>query len=79
MDGWYYSPWQYKLRDALREDATETAAFARRIGVPAPVVAGVGAGLFFLAYTPLLQPGPPARRGDQFTLQPISLGGGLIV
>lgn len=75
----YYSPFQYELREYLEEDAARAGATASRLGVPAPVVAGVGAGLVFLAYTPLLQPGPPARRGDPYTLQPISLGGGLIV
>ena len=79
MDGWYFSPWQYRLRESLAESGAETGSILRRTGVPAPVVAGVGAGLFFLAYTPLLQPGPPARRGDPFILPTISLGGGMIL
>jgi hypothetical protein len=79
MDGWYYSPWQYRLRETLGTSGAETGSILRRTGVPAPVVAGVGAGLFFLAYTPLLQPGPPARRGDPFILPTISLGGGMIL
>jgi hypothetical protein len=79
MDGWYYSPWQYRLRESLSESGAETGSILRRTGVPAPVVAGVGASLVFLAYTPLLQPGPPARRGDPFILPTISLGGGMIL
>jgi hypothetical protein len=79
MDGYYYSPFQYELRELLFEGGPKKGAALRKVGVPAPVVAGVGATALFLAYTPLLQPGPPARRGDPFLLQPIQLGGGLIV
>lgn len=79
MDGYYYSPFQYELRELLFEGGPKKGAALRKVGVPAPVVAGVGATALFLAYTPLLQPGPPARRGDPYTLQPIRLGGGLIV
>lgn len=76
---YYFTPGQLRLRETLGESGVETASILRRGGVPAPVVAGVGAGLFFLAYTPLLQPGPPARRGDPFILPTISLGGGMIL
>ncbi len=81
--GYYYSPFQYELREGLVKDG-EFGDLAKAIGLgrrilPAPVVAGVTASVVFLAYTPLLQPGPPARRGDPFTLPTISLGGGLIV
>lgn len=79
MDGYYYSPFQYELRELLFEGGPKKGVALRKAGVPAPVVAGVGATALFLAYTPLLQPGPPARRGDPYTLQPIRLGGGLIV
>ncbi len=79
MDDYYYSPFQYELREWLATEAPRAGSAVTRVGVPAPVVAGVGAGLVFLAYTPLLQPGPPARRGDLYTLPSISLGGGLIV
>lgn len=79
MMSYYYSPFQYELREALSQGGTRKAQAARSVGIPAPVVAGVGAGLVFLAYTPLLQPGPPARRGDPYILPTISLGGGLIV
>ena len=79
MSDYYYSPFQYELRELLFEGGPKKGAALRRLGVPAPVVAGVGATALFLAYTPLLQPGPPARRGDPYTLQPIRLGGGLIV
>lgn len=79
MSDYYYSPFQYELREWLPEYGPRTGSALTRIGVPAPVVAGVGATALFLAYTPLLQPGPPARRGDPYTLQPIRLGGGLIV
>ena len=76
---YYYSPFQYELREFLDEEAVRAGSTASRLGVPAPVVAGVGAALVALAYLPLSQPGPPARRGDPYTLQPIRLGGGLIV
>ncbi len=79
MEEYYYSPFQYELRELLFEGGPKKGAALRKVGVPAPVVAGVGATALFLAYTPLLQPGPPARRGDPYTLQPIRLGGGLIV
>lgn len=82
-DGYYFSPFQYELREGLVKDG-EFGNLAKALGVarrvlPAPVVAGVTASVVFLAYTPLLQPGPPARLGDPYTLPTISLGGGLIV
>ncbi len=82
-DGYYFSPFQYELREGLVKDGefgdlAKALGFARRV-LPAPVVAGVTASVVFLAYTPLLQPGPPARLGDPYTLPTISLGGGLIV
>jgi hypothetical protein len=77
--GYYYSPFQYELRDFIMTDAPRAGSVAARVGVPAPVVAGLGAAVVALAYLPLSQPGPPARRGDPYTLAPISLGGGLIV
>ena len=76
---YYYSPFQYELREWLDEEAVRTGSALTRVGIPSPVVAGLGATLVALAYLPLSQPGPPARRGDPYTLQPISLGGGLIV
>jgi hypothetical protein len=79
MIDWYYAPWQYELREWLPEYGPRTGSALTRVGVPSPVVAGVGAAVVALAYLPLSQPGPPARRGDPFTLAPISLGGGLIV
>ena len=79
MGDYYYSPFQYELRELLYEGGPKKGAALRKLGVPSPVVAGVGATALFLAYTPLLQPGPPARRGDPYLLQPIRLGGGLIV
>ena len=85
MVDYYFSPFQYELREGLSVDQdgpgfiAKTASLAGRAGVPAPIVAtGVGL-LAFLAYTPLLQPGPPARLQDPFTLPTIDLGGGMIV
>ena len=75
---YYYSPFQYELREWLDEEAVRFGSALTRVGVPSPVVAGLGLTVGFLAYAPLLQPSP-ARRGDPYTLQPISLGGGLIV
>jgi len=83
-DGYYFSPFQYELRESLVTedgkfgDLAKALTTAKKI-LPAPVVAGVTASVVFLAYTPLLQPGPPARQGDPYTLPYISLGGGLIV
>jgi len=85
MVDYYYSPFQYELREGFNVDPDDpgliirTASLAGRVGVPAPIVlTGVGL-LAFLAYTPLLQPGPPARLQDPFTLPTIDLGGGMIV
>ncbi|MGI9458881.1 MAG: hypothetical protein ACR2NF_02690 [Pirellulales bacterium] len=84
-EGYYYSPFQYELRSSLFDEEGmpgelgKALSLALRVGVPAPVVAGVASTALFLAYTPLLQPGPPARRGDPFILAPINLGGGLII
>ena len=85
MVEYYYSPFQYELREGFVGDEgspgllVKAASLAGRAGVPAPVTATAFGAIAFLAYTPLLQPGPPARQQDQFTLPMINLGGGLIV
>ena len=85
MVDYYFSPFQYELREGFVDDEGspglifKSASLARKGGVPAPVTATAFGALAFLAYTPLLQPGPPARYQDPFTLPTIDLGGGLIV
>jgi hypothetical protein len=85
MVEYYYSPFQYELREGFVGDEgppglfVKAASLAGRAGVPAPVTATAFGAIAFLAYTPLLQPGPPARLQDPFTLPMINLGGGLIV
>jgi hypothetical protein len=85
MVDYYYSPFQYELREQIEAEPGQTpgvvklASLAQRAGVPAPVTTTAIGAIAFLAYTPLLQPGPPARRYDPFTLPMIDLGGGLIV
>ncbi len=85
MVDYYYSPFQYELREGFVGDEgspglfMKAASLAGRAGVPAPITATAFGALAFLAYTPLLQPGPPARQQDPFTLPFINLGGGLIV
>jgi hypothetical protein len=75
MSDLYYAPWQYGLREHLRTPR-ESAIVARRFRVPDPVTATVYAGALFLAYAPLLQPGPPAKTPDLF---PIYNVGGFVV
>jgi len=79
---WYYAPWQYDLRKQVQGEDTElmkAIGLSRRVGIP-PVVGGVVYGTTaFLAYTPLLQPGPPAKTPVEGTLPIVTLGGGLIV
>lgn len=77
---WYYSPWQLELREAF-EGARPRAIIATgaRFGIPPAVTATVLAGGVFLAYTPLLQPGPPAKTPTQGSLQIFRLGGGMVV
>lgn len=84
MVDYYYSPFQYELREGFEDDAApgpivKIASLAGRAGVPAPITATAVGVFAFLAYTPLLQPGPPARLQNRFTLPTINLGGGLIV
>lgn len=83
MSGWYYTPWQYELREQLTlTKARPTLKLARALRIPDPVTTTVFAGAVFLAYTPLLQPGPPAKTPTIGTLpiyQVGSPGGGLIV
>lgn len=59
-DDWYYAPWQYELREHL-VNPRQAGVVARRFRIPDPVTATVYAGALFLAYAPLLQPGPPAK------------------
>ena len=77
MEHWYYSPWQYELRKKLKDP--EVIFSPRRANVPPILRVGVLAGAAFLAYAPLLQPGPPAKTPTPGTLQIYKLGGGLIV
>jgi len=85
MVDYYYSPFQYELREGF--DLTDgapgpifkAASLAGKAGVPTPITATAVGVLAFLAYTPLLQPGPPARLQDPYTLPMINLGGGLII
>ena len=80
-DDFYYSPFQYGLREELGPEGKviRGLTLGRRLGIPAPFLAGAAAGVVFLAYTPLLQPGPPAKPYSPGELQFLSLGGGLIV
>ena len=80
-DELYYSPFQYGLRRQLGPEGKVVRALTlgRRLGIPAPFLAGTAAGVAFLAYTPLLQPGPPAKTYSPGELQFLSLGGGPIV
>ena len=80
MDYWYYAPWQYELRDQLDlAKARPALRLTRSLRIPDPVTATVLAGAVFLAYSPLLQPGPPAKTPTEGTLQLYQLGGGMIV
>ena len=85
MVDYYYSPFQYELREGFEFKGdgpplfVKAASLAGQAGVPTPITATAVSTLAFLAYVPLLQPGPPARRQDPFTLPIINLGGGLIV
>ena len=80
MDYWYYAPWQYELRERLDP---EVILSPRKPGknVPPQIRFAVLAGAAFLAYAPLLQPGPPAKTPTPYTLPPIigRPGGGIIV
>jgi hypothetical protein len=71
----YYAPWQYELREHLGSPR-QAAIAARQFRIPDPVTATVYAGALFLAYAPLLQPGPPAKTPDLF---PIYNVGGFVV
>ncbi len=78
MDYWYYAPWQYELRERIEP---EFILSPRGPGskVPPVVRLTVLAGAVFLAYAPLLQPGPPAKAQSPYELQMYQLGGGMIV
>lgn len=80
-DDLYYSPFQYELREQLAPEGkiVKALTLGRRIGIPAPFIAAAAGGAIFLAYTPLLQPGPAAKTYTPGELQFLSLGGGLIV
>lgn len=77
---WYYSPWQYELREALEPVRVRSLiATTARFGIPPAVTGTVLAGGVFLAYAPLLQPSPPAKTPTEGTLQIYNLGGGMVV
>jgi hypothetical protein len=78
MQHWYYAPWQYELREFVVEETRDPTEGKTRI-IPRQYRAPLLVGLAFLAYTPLVQPGPPAKRPTPGTLQIYQLGGGMIV
>ena len=79
MEHWYYAPWQYELREQLSlTKARPTVRVARAARLPDPVTATVLAGALFLAYAPLLQPGPPAKTPLPGILPIYQMGGGMI-
>jgi len=76
MPNYYYSPFQYELRENLEDTLTnpERIGLGRRAGIPTPaIVATVGVAAF-LAYTPLLQPGPTAKTPTPGTLLIYNVG-----
>lgn len=82
MSDFYYAPFQYELREQLFGGEAETRTplqklllGSRRAGIPSPVTATVLGGAVFLAYAPLLQPGPPARLPTEGTFPIYNLGG----
>jgi hypothetical protein len=77
MDYWYYAPWQYELRERLDPEVILSPRTAR--GIPSQVKFAVLAGAAFLAYAPLLQPGPPAKTPPLGILPIYQVGGGMIV
>lgn len=80
MEHWYYAPWQYELREQVSlTKARPILKTTRALRIPDPLTATVFAGAVLLAYTPLVQPGPPARTPSPGTLQLYQLGGGMIV
>ena len=78
MDYWYYAPWQYELRERLDPKPIFSPRGPGK-NVPPAVRLTVLAAAAFLAYAPLLQPGPPAKTPTFETLQIYQLGGGMIV
>lgn len=70
---WYYAPWQYELREHL-PTPRQAATVGRARRIPDPVTGTVYAGALFLAYAPLLQPGPPAKTPIEGTLPIFNVG-----
>ena len=79
MQHWYYAPWQYELRERLDPEPFLAPRGSGK-NIPPQVRIAVLAGAAFLAYAPLLQPGPPAK-APSLGILPIyqqgGLGGGL--
>jgi len=76
MPDYYYAPFQYELREQLPSTpkrAKATISLSRSVGISPGVIAGSLAGGYFLAYTPLFQPSPPAKTPDLFQIY--NLGG----
>lgn len=81
MSDYYYAPWQYELREHLPRSRL-SLRLARGLRIPDPLTVTVFAGAAFLAYAPLLEPGPPAKTPTIGTLpiyQVGSAGRGMIV
>lgn len=80
MSDYYYAPWQYELREQLDlTKARPALRITRGLRIPDPVTVTVFAGALFLAYAPLLEPGPPAKTPTKGTLPIYTFGGGMIV
>ncbi len=81
MEHWYYAPWQYELRERLDPEPILSPRGPGK-NIPPQIRIAVLAGAAFLAYAPLLQPGPPAKTPTPYVLPPITLGrpgGGMMI
>ena len=74
MSDWYYAPWQYELRERLEPDVILSPR-GRGKNIPPQIRFAVLAGAAFLAYAPLLQPGPPAKAPATGILPIYQVGG----
>jgi hypothetical protein len=71
---YYYSPFQEESQDRLKKIVLSPKRLLKK-GAPGPIAIGALTAAAVFAFTPLLQPGPPAKGAEPGILPIYNIGG----
>lgn len=72
---YYYSPFQEETQDRLKDILLSPKRALRRGASTGPIAIGALTAAAIFAFTPLLQPGPPAKGAEPGLLPIYNIGG----